>query len=684
MKSEYWASRLRPKSARILAISLASILAVSALCLMNGFSQTAYASEKIDTVAGKITMTLMPSDTPTQPGTQTTDGKSGGSSSGTDGQTTTGGGDGKSSGSASGQSGTDVNANAGNQQNAGFTGTIKKVLASTGDYIPFALVSLLVAGTAFAGITFIARRSSDSKMLTVHNLSKLSTGKKIVIVACAALLMSGTAFAVKQAIADEPEDDATSLTRFARVTGDIVVNEKGEIRSAKMEIDNRCKSKITVKKIYSSGDFADIINGQVQAGDLIEPDDIQQKMWKPTAGKINPLLLAKLRKNSGTLTEEVKADLMRKVYSVKFMKDSTGTDVHEEQTVYENETATCPTNKPTKMNHYFEHFFDRANGGVTVDPYYIVTHPVTEDAVYHVSWKYYQPGRSFMLKKNSDPNHVIEFYNKKEKDEEFIPVEKVKEAADLIKKGKNPDPEKFNDQNDEWHMFTYTNDTSDQDKWIVSRIIHVGNHDGDGTGLTFQAIHGSASPYKYNETYEAGKTDTRLIDYASSTIRKWINENDIDGAFSGIRDYFATVHKKTCAAYTVRSKHDKDETNDRIWVASLPEMISDVRLKSAEWENLDWVGTAYNFWKTKNLNPMVGKGNAVITPVQARYMKELTQRRSELYAGKSAGTPRNTWLRSLSPIDATQGLTIRPDGQIESSVGKIINTDHAINVCWAF
>lgn len=73
MKSEYWASHLRPKSARILAITLASILLLSALCLMNGFSKTAYAAEKTDTVTGKITMTLIPSDNLNPPAPGTTD-----------------------------------------------------------------------------------------------------------------------------------------------------------------------------------------------------------------------------------------------------------------------------------------------------------------------------------------------------------------------------------------------------------------------------------------------------------------------------------------------------------------------------------------------------------------------------------------------------------------------------------
>lgn len=154
MKSVYWASRLRPKSARILCISLASILLLSALCLMNGFSKTAYAAEKIDTVTGKITMSLDASTTPTQPGTQTTDGKSGGTTSGTDGQAT---------GGSSGQATTEGSKTTGNQQTSAGTGTFKKVLASTGDYLPYALISLLVAGTAFAGIIFVSRRSSNSK-----------------------------------------------------------------------------------------------------------------------------------------------------------------------------------------------------------------------------------------------------------------------------------------------------------------------------------------------------------------------------------------------------------------------------------------------------------------------------------------------------------------------------------------
>lgn len=679
MKSVYWASRLRPKSARILCISLASILLISALCLMNGFSNTAYAAEKIDTVAGKITMKLDTSIIPTKPGTQTTNGKSGVSTSGTDWQTTGGSTD-KSK--ATGESG---NAS-GSQKVSTETGNFKKVLASTGDFLPYALVALIVAGTAFAGVTFVARRSSDTKMVTVHHLASLSVGKKIATIICATLLISGTAFAVKQAIADEPTDDSANGSMFARIAGDIVVNEKGEIKSARISFDNRCRSKITIKKIYSNGDFADIINGQIQAGGTLAPDDMHFRSWKPNSGKINPLLLAKLRENSGTLTEEVKADLMRNAYSVKFMIGDEANTLHEEQTVYENETAVYPANKPTRLNHYFDEYYTEPGGkGQRADANYIYTHPVTTDVVYEAGWDYYEPFNWFMIRKNADPNHINVFEDEAVKSEEFIPIEKIREAAYWIKMGKNPRPDVFNDQNDEWHMFSHNIITPDRsNRWVEMRIIHIGDHDGDRTGITFQSIHGSLGTVYYDSTYKDENANKHATTYSRSSIRSMINDTQSGTTYDQLSRVVGTIPKKTLSGdYDSKKGTGVATTYDRYWLPSFTEMVSNANTKAPLFKNADIEGSTYNFWKTKDLIPRLGGKDAPLSPLQAKYLIPLTRNRVNAYANTDGGSARYCWLRSISPTDGGKALRITNTGQIEADGGGDLNVTNAYSICWA-
>ena len=64
---------LRSKAAIILAISLASALLVSSLCLTFGFSEQAYARETTDTITGKITLHLDATPLPDQDGVDNPD-----------------------------------------------------------------------------------------------------------------------------------------------------------------------------------------------------------------------------------------------------------------------------------------------------------------------------------------------------------------------------------------------------------------------------------------------------------------------------------------------------------------------------------------------------------------------------------------------------------------------------------
>lgn len=522
-------------------------------------------------------------------------------------------------------------------------------------------------------------------MLTVHNLANMSIGKKIATIAFATLLISGTAFAVKQAIADEPTDDSSNI-RFARITGDIVVNEKGEIKSASMTLDNRCKSNITIKKIYSSGDFADLINGQIQSGDKVMPDDLHNRTWRPNSNKINPLLLAKLRQNSGKLTEEFNADLMRNVYFVKFMIGDEAKTLHEEQTVYENETAVYPANKPTRLNHYFDEYFTEPDSkGQRVDANYIYTHPVTADVVYEAGWDYYEPFNWFMIRKNADPNHINVFEDEAVKSEEFIPIEKIREAAYWIKMGKNPRPDVFNDQNDEWHMFSHTIITPERsNRWVEMRIIHIGDHDGDRTGITFQSIHGSLGTVYYDSSYKDENPDKHSATYSRSGIRSMINDTASGTTFDQLSRVVGTIPKKTLSGdYDSKKGTGVATTYDRYWLPSFTEMVSNANTKAPLFKSANIEGSTYNFWKSKDLIPRLGGKDAPLSPLQVKYLIPLTRNRVNAYANTDGDSARYCWLRSISPLHGGRALRILSSGQIEGNNGEILNRAGALSICFA-
>lgn len=85
-----------------------------------------------------------------------------------------------------------------------------------------------------------------------------------------------------------------------------------------------------------------------------------------------------------------------------------------------------------------------------------------------------------------------------------------KAAKDIASKDADGDAtqseyyEKFNDfmTNDSYHLYTLLNgqDASQADSWVEFRIVHVGQHDKDASGLTFQAVHMLPTAYQMNST----------------------------------------------------------------------------------------------------------------------------------------------------------------------------------------
>lgn len=79
------------------------------------------------------------------------------------------------------------------------------------------------------------------------------------------------------------------------------------------------------------------------------------------------------------------------------------------------------------------------------------------------------------------------------------------EARDIATNGINSQYySKYNEwmNNDSYRLYSLLNgkDPDDADSWVEFRIVHVGQHVSDGTGLTFQAVHMLPTAYQMNST----------------------------------------------------------------------------------------------------------------------------------------------------------------------------------------
>lgn len=143
--------------------------------------------------------------------------------------------------------------------------------------------------------------------------------------------------------------------------------------------------------------------------------------------------------------------------------------------------------------------------------------------------------------------------------------------------------EKFNDfmTNDSYHLYTLLNgkDASEADSWVEFRIVHVGQHDKDTSGLTFQAVHMLPTAYQMNSTM------TNSGGWASSALySKMKNGGEIYNIFNN--SFSSKIVNVT-----------KPSTKGSFWLASYSELTGYKR----DYAPTD--GKQFTYWVGKVTRP---------------------------------------------------------------------------------
>ncbi len=129
--------------------------------------------------------------------------------------------------------------------------------------------------------------------------------------------------------------------------------------------------------------------------------------------------------------------------------------------------------------------------------------------------------------------------------------------------------------NDTFHLYTKWNggkggDTTGKNLLAEFRIIGVGDHDGDGSGLTFQAVHVLPVAYQLNET-----ASTKLTWGESSLYTALQADGGIFKKFeTSLTDKIISVEKKTTKGGGTSEEpvYTTATSNNKFWIASRVEM----------------------------------------------------------------------------------------------------------------
>jgi uncharacterized repeat protein (TIGR02543 family) len=197
---------------------------------------------------------------------------------------------------------------------------------------------------------------------------------------------------------------------------------------------------------------------------------------------------------------------------------------------------------------------------------------------------------------------------------------------------------------DSVHLYTRVANNGDRNDFLEFRIVEVGQHDGDGTSLTFQTIHCLT-------TY-MGINDTNTIEggWAKSNMRTNLQNLSELSVFA---DDAKAIEK------TSLSRAGAEKSSQKFWIMSNSEFEGALRGEATE-------GSQYSFWASRN-----------ITLSTNAALKKLMYERDREASNNSLGM----WTRTLNPtIDSWMFFW---DGKCDSSRQMYTTWENSVVACFA-
>jgi hypothetical protein len=219
--------------------------------------------------------------------------------------------------------------------------------------------------------------------------------------------------------------------------------------------------------------------------------------------------------------------------------------------------------------------------------------------------------------------------------------------------------------NDTFHLYTKWNgsdagDTSGKNALAEFRIIGVGSHDGDNTGLTFQAVH--VLPAAYQMHTEASSN----ISWGATGLHKDMFDGNIFSKFqTGLTSHIATVTKKTTKGGGTLADPvtaTEDSTN-KFWLASRSEISGATKATKYNVE-----GTQYDYYKALAIDDGADATNTKLLKVTRAGNNPAVATGDTLQAGC-------WWMRSPNTEDGATFLAVSATGCLNS--GFNINSNYA-------
>ncbi len=476
-------------------------------------------------------------------------------------------------------------------------GASASALAKTGDalvWLAFGLFAMVIGAVA---LVLASRKASVSAGQSTSSVSMFASNNKgavsVAIASALIALLCFGQFATNTAYAVQAPSGVTCSSQ-------VVVNEEGQVISNSLSISNASDDPVFVDNIQAFDSLSDW-SAQAPSQVILAGADYADAWY---AEGVSADIVQQLKSNGGTITLPMQITVST-AYAVNFEMNGMGEDV-EEQYVKENGTATQPTVAPTSDYQCAGWYTDSA-----LTQAYDFNTPVTSDLTLYAKWA----PRGYWLAPAAVDDPTAEV---------TAVMSSVDADIEAIKNGDAETIAKYNSylEDDSVHLYTRWNGSTvdtegaqEANGYVEFRILQVGDHDGEGCALTFQATHLLTNCYVMNDETEEGRPwydkegkehlsySTNTGGWAESKLRAELQEGgEIYSNFdTDFTDKILTVSKKS-------SKGDQSteltSSDNKFWIPCFSELTG-VSIKDFVCDE----GTQYEFYKLQGVTYIDGKKN---------------------------------------------------------------------------
>lgn len=328
------------------------------------------------------------------------------------------------------------------------------------------------------------------------------------------------------------------------------------------------------------------------------------------------------------------------------------------ETVAVGSPAKGPQAAPSWMNTVFMGWNTQKDGmGEEVTPG--VSKP-TGDVTYYAQWMSYWMSSKGVH--DPDPSKQQPYKNQRQIDSDM----------DNIRRGNQATMNEYQTlmNGDQYHFYTKVGGGSSAVDYLELRLVHVGNHDNDGSNVTLQATHSMTEAHKMNET------KTNSGGWRDSSLRRKMNHGGVlwSKLSEGMRSRIKTVQKRTRFGSGNTSML---MTHDGMWLLSHSE-LSGTGVKGMDGNQVRTAtdglssgalteGSQYAYWKHK------GAGANSVNPSLDPKMAWTRLLDTPTGGGES-------WWQRSPYTGNTAFMTVDPDGYLN----KHKDADQRLGVVPAF